>query len=197
MYRSAAGELYARSRWLQLPGGEFPYHHSTYAVPILYQAMVTAQLKWFQKDLGDTLLEYIIGSGKRYLDHFFDSKGIIDWSKANNHDKQGAIWAYSFSVAAESKYAEKALDHLSDLQKSGLVPTEADKSKESDPFYSSWVIWSLVIALKKESRSLTTTPSKMKFRIFCLRSMASSVNLDSPLNILSIDFITSFSMLEH
>jgi len=131
--------------------GEFPYHFESKAVPILYQAMVLAELRYLLKYYNDEILYKAIAKGNQALKNYIKEDGFIDWGKANNHDKKGAMWVYSFSLATldNKDILDKHIDILKNLSQNGIFYRE-DFGKIPDKFYSAWILFGLVWALDKQ-----------------------------------------------
>ncbi len=149
LYDEMARRVIRKVLGFQSPSGRFPYHFDTYRVPILYQAMVTAQLRYFLRFYSDEILSFSWAQAIKALKTYYDPEGNIQWDRANCQDKEGAVWAYTFSLAA--------LDHSDPLfkavsgkvrqwQTKGLLPT-IDKGNNRDPFYSAWAYFGLFWSL--------------------------------------------------
>ncbi len=154
MYDESVRRSVARTLIYQFYNGSFPYQSYTLSVPYLYHAMVSAQLKYFcfyYKN--EEMLKRALVKSRHFSCKFIiASNGDIDWKSANNHDKSGSIWIYSFLLSSFSEseqcYANLILK-LRSSQVNGLFPTSTyigeTESNVLDPFYSSWVINGLII----------------------------------------------------
>jgi hypothetical protein len=145
--------------------GEFPYHFESKSVPILYQAMVSAQLRNLLKYYDDEIIHKSILDGNKALIKYFKDDGYINWDKANNHDKKGAMWAYSFSLASidDSKLIDKIINILQVHSTDGIFH-RTDIENVEDKFFSAWMIFGLVWSLdKKEIKNNFTLITKLKF----------------------------------
>ena len=163
LYNELVRRVIRKTLGYQTLSGKFPYHFDTNAVPILYQAMVCAQIRYFIRYFDEDILYLSLKRGNRALKKFFDLKTAeILWKKANNHDKKGAVWAYSFALGAlcssdplQLKIARK----LRELARDGLLPS-TDSSKNQDPFFTAWayfgIHWSSKQAKMKERYSLSS-----------------------------------------
>ena len=131
-------------------GGEFPYHFDSIAVPILYQAMVCAELRFLCKYYDETILKYAVTNGNVATEKYFDINGHILWNKANNHDKKGAVWAYGFTMAStdNGELEEKIIRRLENRNENGIF-YYSDFDEKQDGFYSAWNIFGLVWSLDK------------------------------------------------
>ena len=136
----------------QSPKGEFPYHFESKAVSVLYQAMVLAELRYLLRYYNDEILHKAIVKGNEALKKYIKKDGFIDWDKANNHDKRGAMWVYSFSIATldDEDILKKHIDILKRLSQNGIFYRE-DFGKSPDRFYSAWILFGLVWALDKQN----------------------------------------------
>lgn len=154
MYDESIRRSIARTLIYQFSNGSFPYQSYSLSVPYLYHAMVSAQLKYFcfyYKN--EEMLKRALVKSRQFSCKFIIApNGDVDWKSANNHDKSGSIWIYSFLLSSFSKseqcYANLILK-LRSAQFNGLFRTttymgEAE-SNMLDPFFSSWVINGLII----------------------------------------------------
>lgn len=155
-------------------GGEFPYHFDSIAVPILYQAMVCAELRRLCKYYNETILKHAVANGNMAMEKYFDANGHILWDKANNHDKKGAVWAYGFTMAStdNNELEKKILRRLEDRNQNGLF-YYSDFDEKLDGFYSAWNIFGLVWSLEKCSIKYNLSLKDaikfliLKFEYFC------------------------------
>jgi hypothetical protein len=145
--------------------GEFPYHFESKSVPILYQAMVSAQLRNLLKYYDDEIIHKSILDGNKALIKYFQDNGYVNWDKANNCDKKGAMWVYSFSLASvdDDKLIDKIINILQVHSTDGIFH-RTDIEKIEDKFFSAWMIFGLVWSLdKKEIKNNFTLITKLKF----------------------------------
>jgi len=170
MYMGLAERVIRRVLGYQSPRGFFPYHFETLAVPILYQAMVTAQLRQLLHYFQQPVLHLAVRQGGRALHSVFDASGSIQWDRANNHDKRGAMWAYTFALAAfdENDPLFPAIcAKLSGSMRDGLF-TGVEGATLLDPFYSAWMILGLAWSLEKPVLARTISPALVVRRAWLL-----------------------------
>lgn len=133
----------------QSPSGFFPYHNQCKSVPFLYQAMVAAELRFLMPYNQDPLLVLSIQKANQALKMIIDQSGKAMWEKANNHDKKGAQWFYSFALASldSDKIQASVVSHL---EKSWTKIFSGDDFKqEPDSFYTSWMIFGFIWSKQK------------------------------------------------
>lgn len=150
LYRELVGRVVSRTLKFQSWRGRFPYHHNTFRTPILYQAMTVGILDVLNVQDNFPLLSWVLKAGRHALCLFWDfQRGRIVWGRANCKDKEGAVWAYSFSllcfVGHSNELSVKCLSRLNELNSDGLYAT-GDFSGTRDPFYSAWVLLGLTLA---------------------------------------------------
>ena len=135
----------------QSPKGEFPYHFESKAVPILYQAMVNSEIRYLLKYYDDEIVHKSILKGNNALKKYFNKNGYILWDKANNHDKKGAMWVYSFSLACldDNDLIKNIINNLSKEHNNGVF-FRSDYEKIEDRFYSAWMIFGFIWSLDKK-----------------------------------------------
>jgi len=136
----------------QSPSGKFPYHFESRSVPVLYQSMVTAQFRFLIAYYDDEIIHKSVLKSQKSLELYFKDNGYIDWDLANNHDKRGAMWAYSFALAStddvnlERKLFKILSEHSANKLFHGL-----DNTPQEDKFFSAWIIFGLVWATDEEN----------------------------------------------
>lgn len=168
LYSELVSRVIRRTLSYQMPNGFFPYHHHSKAVPFLYHAMVCAQLNLLQREYNSGILELVLTSGKRRLISLFDEQYKLKWHLANNKDKEGSIWAYSFSLASglPEHINEGILKNLE--LKDNLLPGSIEDDRP-DPFFSSWALFGLCWASSDSSSSETSFEFKDFIRLGIFR----------------------------
>lgn len=170
MYTGLAERVIRRALGYQSPRGFFPYHFESLAVPILYQAMVTAQLRQLLHYFPQPVLRLAVRQGGRALRSVFNASGDILWDRANNHDKRGAMWAHTFALAAldgDDGLLPAICAKLSGSMRDGLF-VGVEGATLPDPFYSAWMSFGLVWSLEKPALDLTVSPGLMLRRAWLL-----------------------------
>ena len=155
MYDECIRRLIFRTLKAQFLNGSFPYQTYTYRVPFLYHVMVTAQLGYLSLFYESGLINYGFFKGKRFIEKNIVNQDFdINWEKANDHDKKGAVWIYGFLLNVfpkDSREYDKILNKILISQKKGLFGTSIDSRYKNDIFFSSWVINALVMTSRKKT----------------------------------------------
>lgn len=168
MYMGLVERVIRRTLGYQSPKGLFAYHFDCLAVPILYQAMVAAQLRRLLIHFEQPVLHLAVYNAIHGLKHFYNTNGLIAWNKANNHDKQGALWAYTFTLGAldhDDSLRSTVLHHLSGWRVDDLfVGTEG--AQTPDPFYTAWMVFGLCWSLDVPRLAVSRRPG-----VLCKRAV--------------------------
>ena len=154
IYRSACIRAIKRSLNSQHANGAYPYTSFGFTIPLLYHSMTLALLINLSTEFKDSLLDYSIKKGMRYLLRFVKKSGQMDWKQEQFPEKSGACWTYAWNYAIfESlgllKKLKATAKHLNKL-KGVQFFYEGDFNKKEDPFYTSWCLLALMFPKKKK-----------------------------------------------
>lgn len=171
MYEECIKRTLFRITSYQFINGSFPYQSDTFKVPYLYHIIVTSLLKNFALELKDAVIIHTYHNAVQYIEKNIINDNKIDWSSANDKDKQGAIWAYSFLLniyPADHSMHECIMSLLNKASKGGMFSTTAVNSDnvEIDKFYSAWMVISFDLY---DDRDVAKHTSKKKLFFYIYR----------------------------
>ena len=131
----------------QFINGSFPYQSYTFKVPFIYHIVVTSIMKYFALDLNNKVVINAYYKGVKYIEKNIYNGNLILWENANDPDKQGATWAYSFLLnifSSKHSFHDSIISNIDKTRDCGLFKTTLDSKKSQvDKFYSSWIMISL------------------------------------------------------
>tara|TARA_Y100000389_G_scaffold10797_1_gene10025 strand:+ start:8722 stop:9837 length:1116 start_codon:yes stop_codon:yes gene_type:complete len=165
MYEEATRRTIWRIMKYQFSNGSFPYQSYTFKVPFLYHIVVTSLLKNFAISSKDEMITSVYNKAVKFINSNIFNGRDINWEKANDKDKEGAIWAYSFllNIYPRGESHSTLIDILEKHFEDGFFysSTLGNSDKNVDKFYSAWVIISLDHFTYDEVEN-----KKYKFNIF-------------------------------
>ena len=165
MYEEATRRTIWRIMKYQFSNGSFPYQSYTFKVPFLYHIVVTSLLKNFAISSKDEMITSVYNKAVKFINSNIFNGRDINWEKANDKDKEGAIWAYSFllNIYPRGESHSTLIDILENHFEDGFFysSTLGNSDKNVDKFYSAWVIISLDHFTYDEVEN-----KKYKFNIF-------------------------------
>lgn len=171
MYEESIKRTLFRITSHQFIDGSFPYQSHTFKVPYLYHIIVTSLLKNFALELKDIVITHTYHNAVKYIEKNIINEKKINWSSANDKDKEGAIWAYSFLLniyPSDHTMHERIMSLLNKASKGGMFSTTALESDniEIDKFYSAWVVISFDLY---DDRQVSKYTSKKKIFFYIYR----------------------------
>lgn len=174
LYRFAAARALCRSISSQFFTGAFPYISFGFKVPFLYHAMSLALIGFYHQYFDKEIICFSFKKGLKYLNKIINKQGKFNWEKANNKDKQGAVWAYAwtavcFNLVSQEKKFELMIEKLEKAKKEKFL-AQGDFDKTEDLFYTAWSLLalSLINNEKIDISKKIGLKSKIKFYFLIL-----------------------------
>lgn len=172
-YQFAVSRALRRSISSQFYSGAYPYISFGLTTPFLYHAMSLALIGLYNQYFQKEIICFSFKKGLKYLNKIIDKQGNFLWQKANNKDKQGAIWAYAWAIVCmvlvdDQKKTVILINHLEKLKGREFLKN-GDFDEREDLFFTAWSM--LVLSLidnQKIDFSKIGISSKIKFYFLIL-----------------------------
>lgn len=171
LYKFVANRALCRSVSSQLFSGAFPYISFGFKVPFLYHAMSLALVGFYNQYLKKEIICYSFKKGLKYLNKI-NKQGEFNWKKANDKDKQGAVWAYAwaavcFNLGNREEKFNLMIEKLERAKKEKFL-AQGDFDDREDLFYTAWSLLALSLINNEKIDVLKKISLKSKVKFYLL-----------------------------